>query len=66
MKNNVWYYIMSLDGISEFVLQLNNTININSNRRALIVCFTFNYYFDESLLFYYSAHFVFFVFFNLI
>ena len=42
-KNNVWYHVMSLDGISEFVLQLNNTTNINSNKRAL-VCFIFNYY----------------------
>ena len=44
MKSNVWYHMMSLDRISEFVLlQLNNMTNINSNRHAL-VCFVFNYY----------------------
>ena len=36
MKNNVWYHMMLLDRISEFVLQFNNTIILNNNRRALI------------------------------
>ena len=43
MKNNVCYHMMSLHGISEFVLQLNDTTNINSNRRAF-GCFILNYY----------------------
>ena len=58
MKNNVWDLMTSLDEISVFLLQLNNTTIINSNKRTL-VCFTFIYYFNKSLVFYYSVHFVF-------
>ena len=47
MKNNVWYQMMLLDGISEFVLKLNN-MTINKNNRHALVCFIFIYYFNST------------------
>ena len=66
MKNNVWYHMTLLDGISECILQLNNTTIINDNGRALwFASCSFIIYFDKILEFYYSAQFVFFSIFQL-